>query len=670
MRRQLVRDAFVGILILFLGLGAAAAGGQAMGDSFTNSIGMTFVTIPAGSFQMGQETGGDWDERPVHTVTISQPFQMCVMEVTNAQYQQFDSAHRAMREAICRLSREDDEAVVFVSWHDAVAFCEWLSEKEGKPYRLPTEAEWEYACRAGTTTAYHTGDQLPEVYCKNQETSDQPKPVSLRVGATPPNAWGLHDMHGNVEEWCWDWYGPYPEGDQSDPVGRADGDFRVTRGGSHNTEVFFLRSANRLAALPEDEHWLIGFRVVLGAMPETAPLPKPGPQPWARGVSQAPHDWAGGPDPATPYFRGPRVYVKVPEKMNGPMYAHHNHCPGLAACPNGDLFAIWYSTRREPGRELAIVASRLRRGSEEWEPAAPFWDTADRNDHASALLWDGNTTLFHFNGLGTDGTWDKLALIMRTSTDNGATWSKARIINPAHGRRNMPIAGVFQTKAGDIVLPCDAVTGGDGGSVVHVSRDGGETWNEQSGGAARPAFEPGASGARIAGIHAGVVELTDGRLMALGRGDTIDGFMPKSISNDLGQTWTYSSSEFPPIGGGQRVALRRLREGPLFLASFAKSVSIPDAAGVDRTVSGLFAALSYDDGETWPVKRLITDDKPAREMNGGGNTGKFTLGPDSAEPRGYLVAVQTPDSVIHLISSRLHYEFNLAWLKQPMPAGM
>ena len=151
----------------------------------------------------------------------------------------------------------------------------------GLPYRLPTEAEWEYACRAGTRTHYHTGDHLPDAFLKNARRSWFPDPertepgdvVSLAVGKTPPNAWGLCDMHGNVEEWCHDWYGPYEPGKQTDPVGRVAGDFRVTRGGSHSAEIYYLRSANRMGALADESSWLIGFRVVIAPLPNTAPLP-------------------------------------------------------------------------------------------------------------------------------------------------------------------------------------------------------------------------------------------------------------------------------------------------------------------------------------------------------------------------------------------------------------
>lgn len=146
---------FLTLLVLAAAHCALAAPADDRPRSTVNSLGMNMVVLAPGRFSMGG-TDGEFDERPVHTVTIIRPFSLAATEVTNAQYEQFDPAHRALR-GKRGISREDDEAVVFVSWHDAVRFCQWLSEKEGRPYRLPTEAEWEFACRAGTTTAYSTG---------------------------------------------------------------------------------------------------------------------------------------------------------------------------------------------------------------------------------------------------------------------------------------------------------------------------------------------------------------------------------------------------------------------------------------------------------------------------------------------------------------------------------
>lgn len=644
--------------------------------TLVNSVGMKLVRIQPGSFLMGQEKDGDWDERPVHKVNITKSFSISTTEVTNAQYEQFDPEHREFRGKL-GFSERSDEAVVFVSWHDVMEFCKWLSEKEDKPYRLPTEAEWEYACRAGTETAYSTGDTLPAGFYKNAHMSWFPdparqrkriKPLLLTVGKTEPNPWGLFDMHGNVEEWCYDWYGPYEQSEQTDPVGRADGNFKVTRGGSHSTEIKFLRSANRLGALPEDKSWLIGFRVVAGEMPKTEPLESAGPALYARNVNQDVRpDWASGPDPDKPYFKGPIEYVKIPPESDGPMYSEHNHDPALVDCPNGDLLAIWYSCRDEPGRELTILASRLRYGTEEWEPASVFWNAPDRNDHAPALWFDGKETIFHFNGLSAAATWGNLATVIRISTDNGVTWSKARLINPEHGLRHMPVESVFQTREGYIVLPCDAVTGGNGGTAIHISRDNGETWTDPGEGREPPKFVEGSTGAWIAGIHAGVVQLKDGSLMALGRGNTINGKMPMSISKDMGVNWTYSPSEFQPISGGQRLVLRRLTEGPILLVSFTNrntGMKLKESSGREQRVFGMFAALSFDEGKTWPVKKLLTDGGPRREIDGGGNTGSFIMDPTHAEPKGYLAATQTPDGLIHLISSKQYYAFNLAWLRQ------
>lgn len=683
------------------------------GKTYTNSIGMQLVRIEPGCFLMGSENAqlsdeltdgkahlrdGDWDEHPVHQVTLSTPFYMGIFQVTNAQYEEFDPGHRHLRglpnidlqtSPSLGFSREDDEAVVFVSWHDAVRFCEWLSEREGKPYRLPTEAEWEYACRAGTTTHFSTGDTLPDAFHKNVGESWYPdadrsrgvaEVVPLHVGQKPPNPWDLYDMHGNVEEWCHDWYGAYEPQPQENPVGKADGLYRVTRGGSHSTLLCYLRSANRMGAVQEDKHWYIGFRVVCGAMPDTPPSRVPKVALWGRDVKQvALRETA--PLTETPFFAEPLTYVKIPAGSNGPVFSAHNHVPSIVACPNGDMFAAWYSCVTERGRELTVAASRLRHGQNEWEPAAPFWGAPDRNNHATALWCNENGRIYHFNGLSAAATWGPLALVMRYSDDNGATWTRPRLISPEHQLRQMPITSVFRRQDGSILLACDAVSGGDGGTAIWLSEDDGETWRDPGAGQPIPEFATGKSGAWIAGIHAAVVELSDGRLMAYGRGDTIDGRMPKSVSSDGGKTWHYSASPFPPLSGGQRCVLLRLTRGgssdfdkpaPIFLASFTgerrepAAMPIIDASGNQRPVKGLFGALSFDDGETWARIRLISDDGPDREIETMDGR-PFTMGFSSAEPGGYLAVCQGRDGTIHLISSRQHYRFNLAWLQELPP---
>lgn len=680
------------------------------GKAHTNSVGMTFVRIEAGTFNMGIDKtplppeiidnisqqkswkpnerpylqNGDFDEYPSHKVTISQPFYMGTLEVTNIQYEQFDPEHRKLRGKL-GFSKEDDEAVVFVNWHDAVEFCAWLAKKDGLAYRLPTEAEWEYACRAGTTTFYHPGDGLVDEFHKNPDESWYPsvgrggsmkeEVVPLTVGQTPPNSWGLYDMHGNVEEWCYDWYGPYEEEDQVDPVGREDGLFRITRGGSHSTPIYYLRSSNRLGTLPDDKSWLIGFRVVIGELPTTTTSSKAEPTLWARDVPQRSYDWSNCPNATRPYFKRPRPFIRVPEAGKVPTFGRHNHQPSITWCPNGDLLAAWFSTYSERGREMAVMASRLRAGNEEWDEPSEFFNAPDRNLTGTALFTEADRTIYHFNGLGAAGTWGPLALVMRTSTDNGTSWTRPKIIGPEHQNRHQVISGTSKTKEGFFIQPCDAVPGGSGGTATHISRDGGQTWRDPGVGKPRPKFISGNSGGWVAGIHAGVVQLEGGRLLALGRGDTIEGRMPMSISDDMGESWTYHPSPFPPIGGGQRLVLMRLHEGSLFLASFTGDrqdqtpMEITDASGCKRPVTGLFGAVSFDEGETWPHIRLISDDGPGREIETT-NAHLFTMGFTSAEPGGYMAACQSSDGLVHLISSKQHYAFNLSWLTASPPSAV
>ena len=195
------------------------ADGQVSDRESTNSIGMKLVRIEPGRFVMGtgdlppktreEWNGRDWDESPAHYVKISKPYYMGATVVTNAQYEQLAPDHRKLRgkHGVCGA---DDEPVVMVTWQEAVDFCNRLAKKESKPYRLPTEAEWEYACRAGTTTPYNTGAKLTPGQGNFGLAADGKNRINaVAVGSYQPNAWGLHDMHGNVAEWCLDWYGPY-----------------------------------------------------------------------------------------------------------------------------------------------------------------------------------------------------------------------------------------------------------------------------------------------------------------------------------------------------------------------------------------------------------------------------------------------------------------------------
>ena len=682
----------------------------------TNSIGIKLVRIEPGTFTMGQ--GGqqtdykmkhhpgesdrpDWDEKPVHKVVISKPFHIGTTEITVQQYRQFDPAYRAGKGL-------PDEAASGISWNKAVEFCAWLSKKEGKTYRLPTEAEWEYACRAGTTTVFNTGDKLPDGFLPwytgygypgmfpwnfyFPDNKGAPEYLSigahvpafklagdgfaisdevvaaakknqplLRVAQRPPNAWGLYDMHGNLCEWCSDWYGPYVAGEQTDPRGRSDGDFRVFRDGPHSMLSRLVRSANRGAWIPESSGNIFGFRVVLGEMPQGPLLPPEPPPKNAQNVKQEVARIVLPPQ-GEPFFSGPRPFVKIPEGLFGPLFSSHNHSPGITECPNGDLVATWFTTVLEGATELCNAASRLRFGQGEWEEASPFWDGPDINDHAPKLWWDGEQTLYHLARGHSEN-------IVRTSIDNGATWSRAKAIYP-QGELG---AEMIRTRAGVLMISQDV------GASFHTSRDHGKSWTSVGQRSAKDEVRPGGQGSRHAGIHAPVVELADGRLMTIGRphppelAEVFGGKAPLSFSSNGGKSWTYEQGEFPAVTSVQRPVMIRLREGPILLCSFTdkwiefykgnrKGIAFRSKDG-EFTGFGLFAAVSYDEGKTWPDRRLITPGGPARQVNTI-NKAMFTMSDTMAEPQGYLAITQSRDGRLQLITSKNHYSFNLAWIKQ------
>ena len=301
----------------------------------TNSIGMKLVTIPAGEFRMGGDepladalqffsyTEPKWltREYPQHKVRITKSFDMGQHEVTLGQFQAFveetqykldvERSGRATWgfDKTGKLAEANtyrpgspgweigqDHPVVFVSWNDAVAFCEWLSKKEKKTYRLPTEAEWEYACRAGSTTRYHFGndpedlvlygnvadqdrrdgkDETIQGYDKegNKTDSNMPYPFLSKhdgykwtspVGKYRPNKFGLYDMHGNAWEWTADRYGEryFESSPTDDPKGPAEGKYRIIRGGGFNNTPVAQRCAYRIEAEQSGTQYGVGFRVV------------------------------------------------------------------------------------------------------------------------------------------------------------------------------------------------------------------------------------------------------------------------------------------------------------------------------------------------------------------------------------------------------------------------
>lgn len=314
--------------ILFLVVLIAARTCSAAGDenppksTSINSIGMQFIRIPAGEFVMGnhepdeqllgafaqyepRRIGELSDERPLHKVRVKE-FGLGMHEVTTGQFKKFvDDAryqtdaertgggwgyHPKSGEFVGRkpeyswrnpgFVQGDDHPVVNVSWNDAKAFCEWLSGKDSSAHRLPTEAEWEYACRAGTTTRYHFGDN-PEQSVMAANIYDASSaipfptwkqfallandqfPFTAPVGSFRANSFGLFDMHGNVWEWCADKYADdyYSKSPVDDPQGPTEGHLRVRRGGAWHSWALYTRSTFRNWNTPQTRYLNLGFRV-------------------------------------------------------------------------------------------------------------------------------------------------------------------------------------------------------------------------------------------------------------------------------------------------------------------------------------------------------------------------------------------------------------------------
>jgi len=266
-----------------------------------NSVGMRFVLIPAGTFMMGSrdtaaevarrcampnaQAGWFHDEHPRHKVTLSSAFYMSIHEVTQGCYEAVTNPAR--KDADKKITDEypdgfkgTNHPVVKISWSDAEKFCKTLGTQEaekGRPYFLPSEAQWEYACRAGTLAPFSFGETISTdranyhggyTYGEGSKGPNREKP--LPVGSFPPNKWGLYDMHGNVGEWCADRYGDYDGAAASDPVGPEEGNQRVLRGGSWRSYPGACRCGFRLRWEAGASSLNVGFRVCC-AIPTDSP---------------------------------------------------------------------------------------------------------------------------------------------------------------------------------------------------------------------------------------------------------------------------------------------------------------------------------------------------------------------------------------------------------------
>ncbi len=602
---------------------AACAGSPA---KFTNSIGIVFVQVSPGTFCMGNsdpsvDRDKCFDELPAHEVTLTQPFWISVTEVTLEQFRLFRPEFEGNTNLV--------PAAAGMSWHDAVAFCDWLSQREGLCYRLPTEAEWEYA-----------GRQAAKL--------------------------GLEGMLTDPLEWCYDWHGPYTHEPKTNPVGRATGFARVVRGGrlddttKRSTPADYRHITHRSSIAPRfgfpshatdafGKHH-IGFRVVQAPFYSTKPLPAE-----LNFVTQCVRQETSrvrvGPASDKPYFRK-RYLLPIPPDNSSraaidaagfpTLFRGHNHSPALTVCPNGDVLLAIYTSYTEYESEVSLISSRLRFGADEWDFPSLLIDFAGANDHAPLLFTDGGTVRLFW---GCPELTSAFPFQWTESQDNGATWSEVRFprfTGPVGPHDRQPINTAFRNARGTIFVASDAK---GPTSVLWASDDNCATWYD--------------TGGRSAGRHTVYAPLSDSSILGLGGKDSnIDGFMPQAISHDGGRTWEKSKSIFPAKGTNQRPGLRRLASGRLLFVGDFQDIRGRQPAGM--TNRGSFVALSEDDGKTWRIKPLPgaqPHENPARRG------GESTLG--------YAAVCQAPNGMIHLVTSMnhpcLHFEFNEAWVMSDTP---
>ncbi len=634
--------------------------GDVESQRIASSVVTAWIRTEPGTFRMGATpapdvmkagfrayTGANWDEAPVHTVRITQPFRIAQSAVTMEEFSRFSPDYRARVEARGGQWQPNAPAVL-VSWEDATAYCDWLSKKEGRPFRLPTEAEWEFA-------------------------------------ATKLNA--------QVEEWCLDWWAPYQAGPETDPLGPEDGMVRVIRGRSAKTrngmdlvEVGGVvkrvprkipaRLTDRSGSLPEDRRFEIGFRLVEAALPQGQHRAKEPSAQVYRNVSQKRVAWKPQENPDKPILEGGVEFIQKPADYASLPYWSRHHGPSLSWCDNGDLLAAVFTGPDDGSDQFAILLTRLRCGTTQWDPPARHWIAPDRNVACPYLFHTPSGDIDFFATLSSS-KGPQHALVRQISKDHGTTWSAPKIVHewptkPASLKTwegeprlwaHLPIVTLSD---GTWIMPSDVSGGHYCGTVLFESNDNGETWRERTrfGWNAEGFAKKGGQSGWIAGIHAPFVVSADGSFLAFGRTNDIEGHAPMSVSSDGGRTWNHQASPFPPIGSAQRPVLMRLSEGPLLFISFTglgkeitakkAGISMMDVNGKVTDGYGTFAALSFDEGKTWKHHKLIPMDP--------------TKNPWDSQASGYLACVQSPDGMIHLVSSSRYFRFNLAWLKTPMPA--
>src|SRR6185437_12506921 len=627
------------------------------------------VRIPPGTFRMGADAAilpasitkgfgvmsarpahGDFDEFPAHTVRLTHAFSIGITQVSPAEFALFDPTYKP--------HASTPAYAAGVSWQQAMAYCRWLTQKTGKPWRLPTEAEWEYVARSGGTKIFGA--------------SGTPVPLDQ------PNAFGVENQEVGRPEWTLDNYGPYQSGDATDPLGASSSMTKAIRGGGLDwrhtatktspdlnvpaTAPYFSRPANRASLPPSyaSENGNVGFRVVQAPMPSDNPANFTPPQHYffetavhqltitgTPALSKPPGGITAHPDSSKPFYRTHELFPNLGGKSMpnvgwrlglAPGLGINYHNSAIQVLPNGDLLAAFYNTPdREDDPDQTIMVLRRRAGTEDWDMPEPFPIFADAG-LAAPVLWNdpkfqsepGGRTWFFWGFARLVGA---PPFAWATSNDNGVTWSAAHFpVFPAPIGRyvSQPINSIVRGPDGAIYMPTDSTgrepDGNGSVSVVWKSTDDGKTWSD--------------TGGRTAGRHTTIVFAHNGDLLGFGgKNSNIDGRMPLATSHDDGRTWTKSKLPFDPLASGERPSVIRLSDGKLF---FVADFNPKNQKHIHK--DGAYVALSPDNGKTWTIKPL----------------------PSNILTVGYTTATQGPDGIIHIATTKntVNYEIELneAWV--------
>ena len=569
--------------------------------------------------QPGEKDAYPNKETPQHPVTLTHGFLIGKYEVTKEQWMAVTGTKPW--EGKPYVVNDPKSPAVYISWNDAIGFVRKLSELTGKPFRLPTEAEWEYACRAGTQTRFYWGDDPwyekigQQAWWRGNTVTTSGK-YARRVGLFPANPWGLFDMSGNVSEWCQDWHSYYKEGQATDPLGPEKAEHRVLRGGSWISVGGHCRSSRRHHELPEMIHSDFGFRVALTEDNNSTP---------------------GSPEITD-------LFVCGTEGVNT------YRIPALLLAPDNTLLAFC-EARKESIADASPTDMILRRstdGGRTWLPVQTLIKGTGKEaimNPCPVIDRSANRILLYCIDAHKYGE-NRHRQLLLSSDDNGKTWSEpVDLANLTKNHDNSFVCGPgigIQLKSGRLVIPgylgkTDEELEENNYSCAVYSDDHGKSWTQ-------------GNLVNELSDESQAIELKDGSLMINMRGNMGTSCRGVATSKDGGLTWLpvwwdHALNECPCQASLIRYSFAEKEQKDRIL--FANPDNSGEKFGIlDRT--RLTVRMSYDEGKSWPVKKLIW-----------------------AGPSSYSTMVRLPDGSIGLLFEGgekhrrewiRYVRFSLSWL--------